>query len=87
MHILGPFGAYYGHLACILCSFGNLVVIWYIFPVLVYCITKNLATLIESLVFGNRFFFSRMRRLLKEKRWQLIKKGGGLKNEVCHFKW
>jgi hypothetical protein len=29
----------------ILCPFGNLVVIWYIFPVLVYCVKKNMATL------------------------------------------
>jgi phosphotransferase system glucose/maltose/N-acetylglucosamine-specific IIC component len=32
----------------ILWPFGNFVVIWYIFPVLVYCIKKNLATPMQS---------------------------------------
>jgi hypothetical protein len=27
--------------------YGHFVVIWYIFPILVYCIKKNLATLIS----------------------------------------
>jgi hypothetical protein len=29
----------------ILWPFGNLMAIWYIFPILVYCVKKNLATL------------------------------------------
>jgi hypothetical protein len=29
-------------------SFGNLVAIWYIFPLLVYCVKKNLATLTST---------------------------------------
>jgi hypothetical protein len=37
-NILWPFGIFFGH-------FGNVVVIWYIFPVLVYCVKENLATL------------------------------------------
>jgi hypothetical protein len=42
---------FYGHLHYfaaswnILWPLGNVVVIWYIFPVLVYCVKKNLATL------------------------------------------
>jgi hypothetical protein len=47
-----PFGTFYGH-------FGNLVVIWYIFPRLVYCIKKNLATL--GGVGGRCRTFSRLR--------------------------
>jgi hypothetical protein len=41
----------YGHLEYftaiwhIVWPFGKVVVIWYIFPVLVYCINKNLASL------------------------------------------
>jgi hypothetical protein len=37
----------------ILCPFGNLVPIWYIFPILVYCVEKNLATLqVHSTIFN-----------------------------------
>jgi hypothetical protein len=32
----------------ILWPFGTLMVIWYIFPILVFCTEKNLATLTES---------------------------------------
>jgi hypothetical protein len=31
----------------ILWPFGNFVAIWYIFPVLVFCVNKNLATLMQ----------------------------------------
>jgi hypothetical protein len=40
-HILRPFGIFCGHLA-------YLMVIWYIFPILVCCTKKNLATLLEQ---------------------------------------
>jgi hypothetical protein len=39
----GLFVIFYGHLV-------SLVVIWYIFPVLVFCIKKNLATLVRQFV-------------------------------------
>jgi hypothetical protein len=32
----------------ILRPIGNFVLIWYIFPVLVYCVKKNLATLVQT---------------------------------------
>jgi hypothetical protein len=32
----------------ILWPHGNLAAIWYIFPVLVYCVNKNLATLVGA---------------------------------------
>jgi hypothetical protein len=38
----------------ILCPFGNFLIIWYIFPVLVYCTMKNLATLIPDVLFSER---------------------------------
>jgi hypothetical protein len=44
-------GIFYGHLEyftavwCILWPVGNVVVIWYIFPLFGYCVKKNLATL------------------------------------------
>jgi hypothetical protein len=47
-------GMFYGHLVYfitiwyILCQFGIFMVIWYSFPVLVSCTTKNLATLLEN---------------------------------------
>jgi hypothetical protein len=58
-NILWPFGIFYGHLEYFMAiwnilwpfgilgiwPFGKLVVIWYIFPVLVHCIEKNLAAL------------------------------------------
>jgi hypothetical protein len=37
-------------------SFGNFVVIWYIFPVLVYCFKKNLATLMTWLFIASQNF-------------------------------
>jgi hypothetical protein len=39
---------YFTTIGHILWAFGNLVVIWYIFPTLVYCTKKNLATLLLS---------------------------------------
>jgi hypothetical protein len=45
-YILWPFALFYGRLVYIFC--GHLVysmVIWYIFPILVSCTEKNLATL------------------------------------------
>jgi hypothetical protein len=39
--ILQPFDIFYGHLV-------YFVVIWYIFPMLIYCSEKNLATLINT---------------------------------------
>jgi hypothetical protein len=41
-----PFDIFYGHLAYFLA-------IWYIFPVLVCCSKKNLATLLETMVLPN----------------------------------
>jgi hypothetical protein len=41
-------GIFYGHLehiTTILCPSCDLVALWYIFPILVYCALKNLATL------------------------------------------
>jgi hypothetical protein len=50
-NILKPFGIFYDHLVI---SWQ----IWYIFPVLVYCVKKNLATLFKS---GRIYFlFSRI---------------------------
>jgi hypothetical protein len=50
MENVGTFYAHMEYIAAIwyiLCSFGNLEVIWYISPrFLVYCVNKNLATLI-----------------------------------------
>jgi hypothetical protein len=49
-------GIFYGHwkhftdIWYILWLFGNVVVIWYIFPVLEYCVKKTLATLVCSLL-------------------------------------
>jgi hypothetical protein len=49
-YILWSFGIFYSHLEYftaiwyILRPFGNVVAIWYIFPLLVYCVKKNLAT-------------------------------------------
>jgi hypothetical protein len=43
-YILWPFGLFYGHLI----YFVDFIVIWYIFPFLVCCTKKNLATLIEA---------------------------------------
>jgi hypothetical protein len=46
--MLWPIGIFYGNLLYfmviwnILMPFGNVVAIWYIFPVLVYCVKKNL---------------------------------------------
>jgi hypothetical protein len=40
-YILWPFGIHCGHLVI------YLVAIWFIFPVLVYCVKKNLATLLH----------------------------------------
>jgi hypothetical protein len=40
-NILKPFGIVFDH-------FGNVVVIWYIFRVLVYCVNKNLATPVQA---------------------------------------
>jgi hypothetical protein len=43
-------GIFYGHVeyftanGCFLWPFGKVVVIWYLFPVLVHCVMKNLAT-------------------------------------------
>jgi hypothetical protein len=57
-------GIFYAHLEyimailCILWSFGNFVVILLIFPVLVHCVKKNLATLIGNWNFLV-FFFAR----------------------------
>jgi hypothetical protein len=45
-NILRPFGP------CILRPFGNLVAIWYVFPVLVYFVKKYLATLRLGLIRG-----------------------------------
>jgi hypothetical protein len=48
-----PFGTIYGHLVQFMAiwynlwPFGNLVAIWYVSPVLVHCVEKNLATLFE----------------------------------------
>jgi hypothetical protein len=39
--ILQPFHMFYGHLV-------YFVVIWYLFPVLVYCTKKTMATLVPS---------------------------------------
>jgi hypothetical protein len=44
---LRAFGIFYGHLV-------HFVVIWYIFPVLVFCTKKNLATLLSVIL---RLFF------------------------------
>jgi hypothetical protein len=47
-------GSFCGHLEYITAvwyiigPFGNLVVSWYFFPVLIYCIKKNLATLLRT---------------------------------------
>jgi hypothetical protein len=54
-YILRPFAIFYGHLVYFL-------VIWYIFPILVSCSKKNLATLAESrlrwfCVCCTRFFY------------------------------
>jgi hypothetical protein len=43
-NILRPLGIFYGHLVYFW-PFGRVVVLWYIFPVLIYCVRKNLATL------------------------------------------
>jgi hypothetical protein len=43
--ILSPDGKFYGH-------FVHFVVIWYIFPVLVSCTEKNLATLVWNVKFS-----------------------------------
>jgi hypothetical protein len=44
---LEDFGVFYGHLIYIVyCYLEYFVVIWYIFPVLVCCTKKNLATLV-----------------------------------------
>jgi hypothetical protein len=55
---------FYGHLVyfmsiwCILCPFGNLVVIWYIFSPFWYIVSrKNLATLLDNSFFGKKFGF------------------------------
>jgi hypothetical protein len=45
--ILWKFGLFYGHLVHFT-YFVYFVVIWYIFPVLVYCSKKNLATLQQA---------------------------------------
>jgi hypothetical protein len=51
-YIIWPFGIYSSHLEYILAirnilwPFGNLVVIWYIFPIMENCVKKNLATLL-----------------------------------------
>jgi hypothetical protein len=42
LYILLPFGLFYGHLGTFC---GRFMVTWYIFPVLVRCTKKNLATL------------------------------------------
>jgi hypothetical protein len=53
----------YGHLKYftaiwyILWPFGSLLVIWYIFPALAYCVTKNLATLELSRRYDHAFDF------------------------------
>jgi hypothetical protein len=41
------FNTFFGHLEYFssIWSFGNLVAIWYVLPVLVYCVNKNLAIL------------------------------------------
>jgi hypothetical protein len=51
------FGIFHGHLErikmaiwYILNPFGNFVAIWHVFPVLVFCVKKNLATLEQCLV-------------------------------------
>jgi hypothetical protein len=57
-------GIFYGHLVhYILWPFGNVLVIWYIFPALVYCAKKNLATQIqvEKTVFLRNVWESRRR--------------------------
>jgi hypothetical protein len=45
-YILWPFGITYCHLAHFM-AISNLVAIWYIFPILVYCVKINLATLFQ----------------------------------------
>jgi hypothetical protein len=40
----GPLEYFVSHLVYFR-PFGNIVVIWYIFPILVHCIKKNMATL------------------------------------------
>jgi hypothetical protein len=47
--ILRPFGIFYGHLV-------YFAVIWYIFPVFVFCTKKNLATLLYCAAFYVVFF-------------------------------
>jgi hypothetical protein len=49
--ILRSFVIFYGH-------FVQFVVIWYIFPVLVFCNKKNLATLQDSLVCFSKILFN-----------------------------
>jgi hypothetical protein len=45
--VYGQFGNFSGHFVYFMALwFMYFVVIWYIFPVLVYCTTKNLATLV-----------------------------------------
>jgi hypothetical protein len=41
-NMLRQFGTFFGYI------FGNLVAIWYISPVLINCVKKNLATLVLS---------------------------------------
>jgi hypothetical protein len=47
VYILSRFGIFYGHLVYIITAiwYTYFVVLWYIFPVLVCCNEKNLATL------------------------------------------
>jgi hypothetical protein len=53
-------GLFYGHLEYftliwyIIWQFVNIVVIWHISPILVYCVKKNLATLVASIRKGDR---------------------------------
>jgi hypothetical protein len=57
-NILGTFDIFYGHLV-------QVVFVWYIFPVLVHCTTKNLATL-EPTTCCNRCFPDRKGRQAQE---------------------
>jgi hypothetical protein len=46
--ILWTLGLFYGHLAYFVAIWQFFMVIWYIFPVLVCCTKKNLATLFQT---------------------------------------
>jgi hypothetical protein len=55
VNFVGPFGLFYDHLE-------YFMVIWYILPVLVYCVKKNLAALIPTAFKSNEFATIRLTR-------------------------